>query len=138
MTRKEGKGIPNCIRQFEVKDETTLESIRNTVKVAVLEGDEQVQDLVAISYYDSKPVYFLSTVLPEIKWETVGKKVFSRSLKEKVTKKILRPNFVNSYNYDMNSVDRADHLRKTTLWDKTLGRESGGGMYFCGHSMLHL
>ena len=85
VTRKEGKGIPNCIRQFEVKDETTLESIRNTVKVAVLEGDEQVQDLVAISYYDSKPVYFLSTVLPEIKWETVGKKVFIRSLKEKVT-----------------------------------------------------
>mgnify|MGYP003340844425 CR=1 FL=1 len=112
VTRREGKGIPDCVRQFEVKDESTLDSVRNTIKVAVLEGDELVEDLVAISYYDSKPVYFLSTVVPKVKWVTCGKQVFSKSIKEKVTKKFLRPNFVNAYNYDMNSVDRADHLRK--------------------------
>ena len=40
------------------------------------------------------------------------KKVFSQVLKEKVTKNFLRPNFVNCYSYDMNSVDSADQLQK--------------------------
>ena len=56
MTRKEGKGIPMCVRQFKVKDEKVLEAVRNTVRVAVLEGDELVNDLEDISFYDSKPV----------------------------------------------------------------------------------
>ena len=47
---------------------------RNTVKVAVLKGDSSIKDLVAISFYDSKPVYFLSSVIPEVKWSTVHKK----------------------------------------------------------------
>lgn len=112
VTRREGKGIPSCVRQYDVQDENALDSVRNTLKVAVLEGDKIVKDLVAISYYDSKPVYFLSTVVSEVKWDTCGKKIFSKTLKQKVIKKFLRPNFVNCYNYDMNSVDRADHLRK--------------------------
>ena len=78
----------------------------------MLEGDKQIDNLVAISFYDSKPVYFLSTVVPEIKWDVCGKKIFSKRLKEKVTKKFFRPKFVNVYNYDMNSVDQTDHLRK--------------------------
>ena len=100
------------MKQFEVQDKKEIEKVRDTVKVAVLEGDSQVKDLVAKSYYDSKPVYFLSTVIPNISWHTCGKQVYSKMLKEKVTKKFLRPNFVNVYNFDMNSVDRADHLRK--------------------------
>ena len=39
----------------------------NTVKVAVLKGDSSIQDLVAISFCDPKPVYFLSSVIPEVK-----------------------------------------------------------------------
>ena len=58
VTRREGKGVHSCIKQYEVQDEKTLDSIQNTLKVAVLEGDKTVKDLVAISYYDSKPVYF--------------------------------------------------------------------------------
>ena len=77
MTRKEGKGIPTCVRQFEVKDEKMLEAVRNTVQVAVLEGDEQINDLVAISFYDSKQVYFISTVVPEIKWEVCGRNILA-------------------------------------------------------------
>ncbi len=45
-----------CVRQFKVKDEKVLEAVRNTVRVAVLEGDELVNDLEDISFYDSKPV----------------------------------------------------------------------------------
>ena len=32
-------------------------------------------------------------------------------MQQKVYKFVLRTNFVDIYNYDMNSVDRADHLR---------------------------
>ena len=87
VARREGKGIPKIVKQFEVQDKKEVEKVRNTVKVAVLEGDSQVKDLVAISYYDSKPVYFLSTVIPDISWHTCGKQVYSKMLKEKVTKK---------------------------------------------------
>ena len=59
--------------------------VKNTVKVAVLEGDNACKDLVAISYYESKPVYFLSTVVNDIKWEMVTKKVFSKQLQKKLT-----------------------------------------------------
>ena len=53
----------------------------------MLKGDRQLHDLVAISYYDSKSVcFFLTTVMSDIKWDTCGKKVFSKVLKEKVTK----------------------------------------------------
>ena len=82
-----------------------------TVKVAILEGDSIIEDLIAISFYDSKPVYFLSSTISEIKWNTVSKRIFSKNLDKKVLLPFLRPNFVDDYNYDMNSVDRADQLR---------------------------
>ena len=87
----------------------------NTEQVVVLEDNKQIDELVAISFYDLKPVYFLSIVVPEIKWEVCGTKIFSMRLKENVTKKFLRYNFVNAYNYEVNSVDQADHLSKNML-----------------------
>ena len=39
------------------KLDNEVENVRKTVKVAVLEGDSKVKDLLAISYYDSKPCY---------------------------------------------------------------------------------
>ena len=86
----------------------------------MLEGDAQIKDLLAISYYDSKLCYFLSTVINKINWVTCGKGVYSKFLKRKVTKQFLRPNFVNIYNFDMNSVDRADHLRKNYCFGEDL------------------
>ena len=111
VTRTDKRGLPKCIMQIEVQNEKIADELRNTVKVAVLEGDSKVQDLIAISFYDSKPVYFLSTVIPDVKWSLVSKKIFSQSLHRKVLLPFLRPNFVDKYNMDMNSVDRADHLR---------------------------
>ena len=80
--------------------------------MAALEGDTKIKDLLAISFDDSKPYYFLSTVINEVNWITCGKEVYRKLMKCKVTKQFLRPNFVDIYNYDMNSVDKADHLRK--------------------------
>ena len=39
------------------------------------------------------------------------KKVYSKQLDRKILLPFLRLNFVDEYNFDMNSVDRADQLR---------------------------
>ena len=36
-----------------------VRAVWGTVKGAVLEGDSEIPDLVAVSYYDQKPVHFL-------------------------------------------------------------------------------
>ena len=82
VTRKEGKGIPSIVKQLEIQNFKEVEKVRNTVKVAVLEGDAQIKDLLAILYYDSKPYYFLSTVINEVKWDTCGKDIYNKILKK--------------------------------------------------------
>jgi len=111
VTRVDNRRVPKCIMQTQLQNTKMADEQRNTVKVAVLDGDSAIKDLVAISFYDSKPVYFLSSVIPEVKWSTVNKKVYSKALNKKINLEFLRPNFVDEYNYDMNSVDRADQLR---------------------------
>ena len=103
---------------------------RNTVKVAVLDGDSTIKDLVAISFYYSKPVYFLSSVIPEVKWSTVNKKVYSKLLNKEISLEFLRPNFVDEYNQDMNSVDRADQLRTNYNVGKGLRQRKWGWSMF--------
>ena len=76
-----------------------------------MEGDPVANDLLAISFYDTKPVYFLSTVVEDVKWLNMSRKIYSKTMQQKVDKFYLRPNFVDINNYDMNSVDRTDHLR---------------------------
>ena len=111
VTRTDNRGIPKCVLQTELQNDKMADEQRNTVKVAVLENDTTIKDLVAISFYDSKPVYFLSTVIPEVKWTAVSKHIFSKTLQRKISLPFLRPNFFNKYNFDMKSVNRADHLR---------------------------
>ena len=41
-----------------MKNKIALELIQNTLKVAVLKGDRKLHDLVEISYYNLKLVYF--------------------------------------------------------------------------------
>ena len=57
---------------------------RNAEKVSILEGDSIIEDLIAISFYDSKPVHFLSSTISEIKWNIVSKIIFSKNLDKKV------------------------------------------------------
>ena len=52
-----------------------------------------------------------SSVIDEVKWIVKSREIYSKKLEKKVEKYFLRPNFVNDYNYDMNSVDQADQLR---------------------------
>ena len=59
-------------------------------------------DLLAVAYYDQKPVHFLSTC---------EKKVFCVESDQVETLKFLRPSINNDYNYGMGGVDIADQLR---------------------------
>ena len=75
VTQPSLRGIPSCIKQNEVTRKKELENVRHTVKAAKLTGDSICSDLVVISLYDTKPVYFLSNVCKEIKWIEKTKKV---------------------------------------------------------------
>ena len=68
VTRKSGRGIPKCILQEEVSTRGALARVRGTVKVAKLVGDEYIQGLVAISLYDTKPVYVMTNAIEQVKW----------------------------------------------------------------------
>ena len=68
VTRKGGRGIPDCVIHEEVKSQSDQRKVRGTVKAAVLKGDRDCPDLIALSVYDSKPVNFLSMIAEEIKW----------------------------------------------------------------------
>ena len=66
-TRKSGHGLPKCVLQEEVKGSAELRHVRGTVKAAILEGDADIASLVTVSYYDQKPVHFLSNICEMIK-----------------------------------------------------------------------
>jgi Transposase IS4 len=56
VVRKDGRGVPNCVLQQEVMNKHELRNVRGTTKAAVLKGDPDCKDLLALSFYDAKPV----------------------------------------------------------------------------------
>ena len=107
------KDVPKIVQQQEMQNETQALSVKGTVKVAVLKNDPDMKDLVAISYYDSKPIYFLTTVLKSVKWTTLTKKVYNPQTSKMYHMKFLRPNFADEYNQDMDHVNITNHLAKS-------------------------
>ena len=126
VTRKDLKGIPSCVMQTKLDNKDMAQKARGTIKVAVLEGDPGAKYLLAISIYDSKPVYFLSSVLDRVYWQIKTRKVYNPSTRKMYVMKYHRTNFQDRYNMDMNGVDRADqlinyyeigaHIRNTKWW----------------------
>ena len=53
------RGIPNCILQTTVTKKKELLKNRGTMKASILVGDSNCKGLVALSFYDSKPFYFV-------------------------------------------------------------------------------
>ena len=82
VTRLDKKGIPSCVLQDVVQNKELASKVKGTVKVAVLHGEDRCRDLLAISYYDSKPVYFISNVMKKVR--------FSK--------------FFTSFNYDLQTI----------------------------------
>ena len=87
------------------------------MKAAVLEGDPVIPNLVAVSYYDSKPVHFLSTICQSIKWIQLERQVFNVDSEKVEPMKFLRLNINNGYNHGMGHVDISDQLRGSYRFD---------------------
>ena len=87
-----------------------VHAVQGTIKGVVLEGDSDIPDLVAMSYYDQKPVHFLSTICESIKWIQCEKPVYCVEMDQVETLKFLCLNINNDYNHDMGGVDIASQL----------------------------
>ena len=107
---QEWQGSPKicCARRKNKSNRCACSS--GTVKGAVLEVDSEIPDLVAMSYYDQKPVHFLSTICESIKWIQCEKPVYCVEPDQVETLKFLHLNINNDYNHDMGGVDIADQL----------------------------
>jgi len=117
VARKPGRGVPDFVIQQEVK-KNQESTVRGTTKAGVLEGDPKCPDIVAFSYYDSKPVNFVSTACTTLDWTEKSRKVFDVDAGAYVTMKFLHPNVTDEYNNGMNNVDQADQLRGTYCFDR--------------------
>ena len=77
ITRTDNRRFPKHVLQLELKNIRLFDKKGNTENVAVLEGDISIEYLVAISLYDSRPIYFLSNVIPDATWTAVTKTIIS-------------------------------------------------------------
>lgn len=120
VTRSGMRGIPNHVKQAEVKNRKDQIAVRGTVKAAVLEGDPTCPNLVASSVYDAKPVHYLSMVSKEVKWCEIKKNVYNVDSGEVEVLRFLRLQHIDKYNQEMGNVDLADQLRGSYWLDKSI------------------
>ena len=118
VCRMFGRGFPSMTIQEEVKTPAEKEKVRGTVKGAILSGDPEVPDLVAISVYDTKPVNFLSMCCETVQWVKKTRKIYDHSLNKVRERTFLRLNINDLYNKEMGDVDIADQIRGTYRIDK--------------------
>ena len=59
VTRKSGRGLPDCFLQEELHNKAHQEKVRGTNCAAELVGDSDCPSLIVVSVYDTKPVHFL-------------------------------------------------------------------------------
>ena len=82
---------------------------KDTVRAAMLDGDSKCKNLIALSFYDSKPVYFISNACEKIHWIKKKRKLWHKEKGAKVDVPFYRLNIVK-YNYGMGNVDQADQF----------------------------
>ena len=111
VTRKPGRGIPDCVFQREEIKRVDQHKVRGTVKAAVVMGDPGCPNLIASSVYDTKPVHYLSMVTTELKWVVKERSVYNVDTEEVEVLSFLRMGHIDNYNMTMGHVDVADQLR---------------------------
>ena len=67
VTRRANQSLPAPVIQEEVKNKKQQEQVRETTKAALLEGDPECHNLVAISVYYTKPDNILSMACTNFK-----------------------------------------------------------------------
>ena len=60
---------------------------------------------------DAKPVYFITTLMEDLKWITIDSKVYDYDQQKQVLMGFLRTNFQHVHNSYMNGADATDQLR---------------------------
>ena len=105
---RQSRGIPKCIIQEKVTQKEDLLKNKEMLKATVLVGDSACQGLVSLSFYDSKPVYFVSNACEKIYWKKKSRKLWYKDKGKKVEAPFYRLNIVDYYNFGMGNVDQAD------------------------------
>jgi hypothetical protein len=117
VCRKGGCGFPAAVLQEDVKSRVDQIKVRGTVKAAVLEGDNIVPNLVAVSVYNTKRVHLLSMSSESIEWITKERKVFATSTGRYKRMKFLQLNVNDNLNKEMGHVAVLDQLRNYYRFD---------------------
>ena len=136
VARQSGRGVPDCIKQETVTRKDELESVRGTLNVAELVGDPSI-NLVAISLYDSKPVYLMSSACDQVCWRRKELKIWDKDERRLVNAPFHRVNIVDDYNKFMGNVDIADQLRGSYRFDHWMRkRKWWWSMFFWNFQVL--
>ena len=106
--------------QQELQNKNEQDKVKGTVRAAVLTGDPDCPTLLAVSVYDSKPVYFLTMVAEKIFWKVMKRSVYDKDRCRMKQIEYLRLNVNDDYNTGMNGADIADQLRGSYRFDKWL------------------
>ena len=56
------RGIPQCVKQEELKSNKAYIETRGTEKAAVMEGDTKFINLIEARVYGTNPVHYISMV----------------------------------------------------------------------------
>ena len=78
------RGIPKCLVQDTVTKKQDVLSSKITVKCAILVRYPNCKDLFAMSFYDSKPMYFISNACKSVQWIKKDRNLWHKEKGKKV------------------------------------------------------
>ena len=116
VTMQSVRGISKCIGQTLHTRKDDIMRHSGTLKVEKLVGDPTIKYQVEISFYDLKPLYFMTNAWTEIRWIQKHREVWSSSLQQMIKMSYYRLNVIYIYNHNMNNVDISDQLRVVYWW----------------------
>ena len=98
--------------------------------MAVLKIDNQCKDLVVLSFYNSKPVYFISMACQKIHWIKITRKLWHKDLGEKLMFPIFDLILLMNTTMAWGTLIRLVNFTYSTRYTTRHTMKSGGGPYF--------
>ena len=67
-----------CLFQYKVSNKSKVDEQSDVLKVTKLQGDHLLKELVAKSYYDTKPiyVYYIATAVEDVGWIVKSREMY--------------------------------------------------------------